>query len=121
MAPENSAAPRKKKPAIGSTVPIARKEKTRPSMMWSAEVCMALGPSAAKVATSMSRAAVPPTSAAASPPFSSVRPGMTLGASMKRISAPKTIGVRIAIRLVHGEAGGTAAADRLVAAAPSAA
>ena len=68
ICPENSPLPRKKNPAIGRTTPIALKANTRPSTMCSADVSMNVDRFRANAAPNVVSSAMPPTSAAASPP-----------------------------------------------------
>ncbi len=97
-----SPAPTKKKPAIGSTEPIALKAKTKPSVMCSGQTSSILrGPSAASVASIISSAATPPTSAAASPPLSSGSPLPILGTTITATTPKKASGVTSAKHFDH--------------------
>jgi hypothetical protein len=72
MAPEVSPAPRKKKPAIGSTEPMALKAKTKPSVMWSALASsMGRGPWAARAASIIQHGGRAADQRAAAPPLGS--------------------------------------------------
>src|SRR5581483_4452273 len=82
IAPAVSAPPTKKKPAIGRTAPIALKANTKPSITWFAVVSRNLPLSQASAARMSSTVAVPPTSAAASPPLMSGMPATNLGSSI---------------------------------------
>jgi hypothetical protein len=59
----------KKNPAIGRTTPMALKAKTSPSTTCSADRSRNVDRLSAKAARKIVIAAMPPTSAAASPPF----------------------------------------------------
>ena len=97
MGPAVSCEPMKKKPAIGSTAPMALNAKTKPSVMWSAAPSSILRkPRAAVVAQIISSAATPPMSMAASPPLSSGTAVVNLGATITKITTKKASGVTTA-------------------------
>ncbi|CRE28866.1 Uncharacterised protein [Bordetella pertussis] len=94
-----SGAPRKKKPAMGSTEPMALNAKTKPSVTWSAAVLRKSRPGTpTAVAATISSAAAPPTRAAASPPRSAGSEGNSRGATMTSTTSRKTTGVTMANR-----------------------
>src|SRR5689334_9201140 len=122
MAPAVSAPPTKKKPAIGSTAPIALKANTKPSMMWSALMSRKRRGSQASVATTRRSVAVPPTSAAASPPLISGMPATNFGRIIARMMARKASGVMSAKAFDHFSlAAGTFCSSAAIALSPTSA